>query len=118
MAESEYWLRGPVENIPSLLQPAAHALFQSKLEAHKYTANLKDDMLWKTPFERASIAFHLQHMTGVIDRMLTYAKSQDLSEAQFEYLNSEGKENPDIALSDLLMNLDHKIEDALQYFKF
>ena len=28
----EFWLRGAVENIPSLLQPVAHALLQARDE--------------------------------------------------------------------------------------
>lgn len=31
-AHLEYWLRGPVPGIPSLLQPAAHAILQAREE--------------------------------------------------------------------------------------
>ena len=30
--EYEFWLSGPIEGVPELLQPAAHALLQSERE--------------------------------------------------------------------------------------
>jgi uncharacterized damage-inducible protein DinB len=114
---SEYWLRGPVDGIPPLLQPAAHALLQTQLEAHQYTKGFDEQNLWKTPFGRASVGFHLQHISGVIDRMMTYAKASPLSEDQFNDLNSEGKADPNIHLKDLLIRLELKIEEMLSYFK-
>ncbi|MBZ9626615.1 DinB family protein [Psychroflexus sp. CAK1W] len=114
---AEHWLRGPVEGIPALLQPAAHAFLQTKLEAHRYTNNFDENKLWKTPFGRASIGFHLQHITGVIDRMLTYAQQKQLSETQFKYLKKEGKANDEVTLAVLLINLDAKVNEALLYFE-
>lgn len=113
----EYWLRGPLEDIPALLQPAAHALLQTQLEAHRYTKDFNEKLLWETPFDRASVGFHLQHITGVIDRMLTYAQQKQLSEIQFDYLEAEGKANSEISLTILLEHLDLKIDEALNYFK-
>lgn len=115
--QPEVWLRGPVKDIPDLLQPAAHALLQTLEEANKYTLNVPDSKLWKKPTGRASIAFHLQHITGVIDRMLTYAQDNTLSEKQFDYLKSEGVVNASITKALLLQNLETKIQEALAYFK-
>ena len=80
----EVWLRGELPGISTLLQPAAHALLQSKEEVFKYTEGFPEFLLWKRPAGRASVGFHLQHITGVLDRMLTYAEEQQLSEKQFE----------------------------------
>ena len=113
----EYWLRGPVEGIPALLQPAAHALLQTRLEARTYTKNFDQNLLWEKPHGRASVGFHLQHIAGVIDRMLTYAKQKALSKEQLDYLHQEGKPNQAIRLEDLLLYLETKIDEALLYFK-
>ncbi|MBZ9778407.1 DinB family protein [Psychroflexus sp. CAK8W] len=113
----EYWLRGPVDGIPALLQPAAHALLQTRLEARMYTKDFDESLLWEMPHGRANVGFHLQHIAGVIDRMLTYADQKSLSEIQFEYLKQEGKPNQDIQLEDLLFHLETKIDEALLYFK-
>ncbi|WP_026809657.1 DinB family protein [Arenibacter latericius] len=115
--EPEYWLRGPIEGIPPLLQPAAHALLQSRKELTHYTANFPDNLLWEKPSGCASVGFHMQHLTGVLDRMMTYTQEKSLSEQQFEYLKQEGEPNPSIRVSDLVGHFDKKVEQALYMFK-
>ena len=113
----EYWLNGPIDGIPAVLQPAAHALLQTRVEARTYTQSFDESLLWKMPNSRANVGFHLQHIAGVIDRMLTYADQKALSQEQFDYLDQEGKPNSDIQLDDLLLHLETKIDEALQYLK-
>lgn len=113
----EVWLRGPVEGIPALLQPAAHALLQTSEELKKYTDGISPEQLWEKPVGRASIGFHLQHIIGVLDRMMTYSKGESLTESQFEFLRAEGKENSAIRLENLITDFDNKLAEALSYFK-
>jgi uncharacterized damage-inducible protein DinB len=115
--EPEFWLRGPIKGIPALLQPAAHALSQSRLELAQYTSNFPDNILWERPSGCASVAFHIQHITGVLDRIMTYAQDKALSEEQFQYLKQEGQPNPNISVSDLVRNFDQKVDEALELFK-
>ncbi|PZR21922.1 MAG: DinB family protein [Citrobacter freundii] len=89
----EYWQRGPVEGIPPLLQPVAHALLQARSEVGEIMTGFPDGLLWKRPAGLASAAFHLQHLSGVIDRLFTYAKALPLTEQQLTYLQLEGKES-------------------------
>ena len=88
--QPEFWLRGPLPNVPALLQPAAHALLQACLDAETALADFPDALLWERPAGLASMGFHLQHIAGVQDRMLTYARHESLTEAQFTYLKQEG----------------------------
>lgn len=113
----EVWLRGPVEGIPALLQPAAHALLQTSEELKKYTEGIFPEQLWEKPVGRASIGFQLQHITGVLDRMMTYSKGENLTESQFEYLRAEGKESSAIHIENLITDFDNKLAEALSYFK-
>ncbi|MEJ7682254.1 MAG: DinB family protein [Segetibacter sp.] len=46
--------------------------------------------LWDRPAGVASVGFHLQHLTGVLDRLFTYAQNKPLSKYQLEYLSKEG----------------------------
>jgi uncharacterized damage-inducible protein DinB len=87
----EVWLRGPLPNIPSLLQPVAHALLQAREEVEALSIGFPDDKLWERPVGMASIGFHLQHLTGVLDRLLTYARAETLTAAQLQWLANEGK---------------------------
>ena len=110
----ERWLRGPVENILPLLQPVAHALLQAQDEINAITAGLQDDMIWQTPGGKASIAFHLKHIAGVHDRLLTYAAGNQLSEMQLQYLKSEGISDPAITLSTLLKDMNKQFDTTLK----
>ncbi|HEY9490173.1 MAG TPA: DinB family protein, partial [Chryseosolibacter sp.] len=65
----EFWQRGPVDGVPSLLQPVAHALLQAVEEADRYTIDFPPEFLWKRPADVASVGFHLLHIAGVIDRL-------------------------------------------------
>ncbi len=89
----EVWQRGPVENVPGLLQPVAHALLQAREELQELTDNFTESLLWERPAGVASPAFHIQHLTGVLDRVFTYARSQALSQEQLYLLSIEGDQS-------------------------
>jgi uncharacterized damage-inducible protein DinB len=89
-ARPEVWLRGPVPGVPPLLQPAAHALLGALEEVERVTIDFPEELLWKRPAGLASVGFHLQHLTGVIDRLLTYARGEPLDEEQLAALRGEG----------------------------
>ena len=82
MTPPEAWLRGPVEGVPDLLQPVAHALLQAREEARSLLQNFPAELLWNRPAGLASVGFHLQHVTGVVDRLFTYARGESLSREQ------------------------------------
>ncbi len=114
MISPEYWLRGPVPNIPPLLQPVAHALLQSRDEITDAVKDIPGSLLWQKPGGSASVAFHLQHVAGVVDRLFTYAKGEQLSQLQMDYLKMEGKEDITIPLDSFLMHLNNQVNQALQ----
>ena len=116
-AKPENWLRGKVENVPDLLQPAAHALLQSKEELRKYLVNFPADELWTKPAERASVGFHLQHIAGVTKRLITYAKGEQLSEAQLHYLKLEGKADASISVEELIIQAEIELSEAVVFLK-
>jgi uncharacterized damage-inducible protein DinB len=87
----EVWLRGPLTDIPALLQPIAHALLQAREELNDLMIDFPDELLWEKVAGMASPGFHLQHLTGVLDRLFTYARGEALTEQQLNYLSAEGK---------------------------
>jgi hypothetical protein len=78
----EPWLRGPIARISPLLQPPAHAFVMAREDVDATVPGLLPDQLWARPGGAASIGFHLVHMAGSTDRLLTYARGEPLSEAQ------------------------------------
>lgn len=88
---TEVWLRGPLPGTPPLLQPVAHALMQANEEVTALLEGFPDALLWERPGGVASVGFHLHHLTGVLDRLLTYARGEPLSEHQQAALAQEGR---------------------------
>jgi uncharacterized damage-inducible protein DinB len=85
----EPWLRGPMPGVPALLQPAAHAFQMSIEDCEAATADLTAEQLWASPAGIASVGFHLRHLAGSTDRLLTYARGGRLDDAQRAALAAE-----------------------------
>jgi uncharacterized damage-inducible protein DinB len=78
----EFWLRGPVDGVHPALMPAAHAFLQTLEDVERATADLTNEQWWQSPGGAASIGFHVMHLAGSTDRLLTYARGEMLSDAQ------------------------------------
>ena len=113
----EHWLRGPVDGIPALLQPAAHAILQTRDEVHHGLEGFPESLMWERPEGAASVAFHLQHIAGVLDRIYTYARGEQLNQEQLDYMMAEGKEKEETKLAALLDRLDTQVEKALEQLR-
>src|SRR4051812_2674799 len=89
--QPEFWMRGPMPDIPALLQPIAFALLQAREELNELMTGFPAVLLWNKVAGMASPGFHLQHLTGVLDRLFTYAREEMLTDDQLQYLSAEGK---------------------------
>ena len=87
----EVWLRGPIPEIPPLLQPVAHALLQAEEEVRRIVSPLPAAHLWARPGGAASVGFHVRHAAGSLDRLFTYARGEGLSAEQRAFLAAEGE---------------------------
>ena len=90
-AQPEVWLRGPLPGISPVLMPAAHCLLQCREEITVAATGLTADQLWARPGGVASCGFHLRHIVGSLDRLLTYARGEQLERAQLAALRAEGE---------------------------
>lgn len=115
---AEVWLRGPVDGIQPLLQPAAHTLLQVGEDVLPIVQHLTPAQLWARPGGAAAIGFHLAHLPGSLERLLTYSRGESLSPAQFARLTAERTVHEDRPeLSHLLATLSDGIEAAIQYLR-
>ncbi|HVG42556.1 MAG TPA: DinB family protein [Chitinophagaceae bacterium] len=112
----EFWLRGPISGIIPELQPVAHALLQAAEEIIMVMNDFSQTLLWEKPAGVASVGFHLQHIAGVQDRLLTYALGQQLAPEQLQYLKHEG-ENKGQSVSHLLDSLKNQFNKTLEIIK-
>ena len=91
MANTEWWQRGPMDGVPAVLQPVAHILSQVGESVDELVEGLTERQWNARPAGVASSAFHVRHITGVIDRLFTYARGVALSDDQFAALRGEGE---------------------------
>lgn len=114
----EVWQRGAIPGILPLLQPVAHAILQAREELHLYMKDFPQDRLWAKPAGMASVGFHLQHLSGVLDRVFTYARAEGLSPFQFDQLDEEGNDKvTGYAVWELVERFDEQVEKAMQQLK-
>ncbi|MDO7851188.1 DinB family protein [Hymenobacter convexus] len=118
-APLEVWLRGPIAGVPPLLQPVAHALLQAREELNTAMADFPPALLNERPAGVASVGFHLQHLAGVLDRLLTYARQETLSEQQFAEFHAE---NPPLTIESdvvtkLVQRFSNQVDAALNQLK-
>lgn len=85
----EAWLAGSVAGVPPLLQPVAHALLNAKEQIESAIGGLDSEQLAAHPGGAASIAWHITHARGSLDRLFTYARGESLSELQRTALGAE-----------------------------
>jgi len=115
---AEVWLRGPIEGIQPLLQPAAHTLAQVGEDVLPIVENLEPTRLWARPGNAASIGFHLAHLPGSLDRLLTYSRGESLSAEQLAALAAERTVDQDRPeLSFLLARFRNGLEAAMRYLR-
>ncbi len=88
--QPEAWLRGPVEGFEPLLMPAVHALLQAREDIEGLVVSVPAEHVWERPGGSASIGFHVRHLGGALDRLLTYARGEMLSDAQKAAARAEG----------------------------
>ena len=117
MSQEEPWLRGPVDGVIAELQPVAHELLFAKEELDKIFARVADQHVWRQPANVASIGYHIRHCSGSTLRMLTYARGQSLSEAQFAQLKAEKTADPSLGAADLLAIAHDAIDQALHFVR-
>ena len=115
METPEVWLRGPIDGYDALVMPAVHALLQVREDLHRLLATVPDSHVWQRPGGAASIGFHLRHTGGALDRLLTYARGESLSDAQKQFLRTE--EEPGESLADVVRGVDQAIDAALDQLR-
>jgi uncharacterized damage-inducible protein DinB len=86
---SEPWLRGPIPGVHPLLAPILHAFEQAREDLAKYTEWLTTEQLWASPHGFGSVGFHVRHIAGSTDRLMSYLQGRQLTAEQMNELQDE-----------------------------
>ena len=116
--DTEAWQRGPVPGFEPLLMPVVHTLIQIQEDLQRLVASVPLEHVWQRPGGAASIAFHVSHTGGALDRLFTYARGEALSEAQRAAARAEGKPaDPPATLTTLVADVNATIERAFDQLR-
>jgi uncharacterized damage-inducible protein DinB len=110
---TEPWLRGTHADVPAAGRAVLHALELALDDLTKWTAGLSDAEVHAQPLGLTPIAFHLRHIAGATDRILTYAEGEQLSAEQLAALKSES-EGKQESLAELLAEVEIAFSDAAE----
>jgi len=90
--QPEPWMRGPIEGVNPLVAPILYTLQQAREDLGKYTEGLTAGQIWATPHGFGSVGFHIRHIAGSTDRLMTYLEGRELTRDQLSVLH--GEEHP------------------------
>lgn len=100
----EPWMRGPIPGVEPLVMPVLFSFQMVREDLARYTEGITQDQLWKRVAELPSLGFHLRHIAGSVDRLISYLMEESLSEQQLAFLKSEAV--PGATLPELLAGID------------
>jgi uncharacterized damage-inducible protein DinB len=106
----EAWLRGPISGVDALLAPLLHSFQMAREDLAQWTEGLTTGQLWAAPHGFGSVGFHLRHIAGSTDRLMTYVQGQPLSETQMAALRAE--KDPGASREMLLAGLNAAFDNA------
>ena len=87
--QQEPWLRGTLIDLPAVHRAVVHALELAREDIDKWCGDLSDAELNARVSGIPPVAFHLKHIGGSMDRLLTYAEGSRLTPEQIAAMKSE-----------------------------
>ncbi|MBZ5642127.1 MAG: DinB family protein [Acidobacteriia bacterium] len=87
--QQEPWLRGTLTELPAVHRAVVHALELAREDIDKWCGDLNDAEMNDGVSGIAPVAFHLKHIGGSMDRLLTYAEGLLLTAEQTAAMKSE-----------------------------
>ena len=106
----EPWLRGPIEGVPAVVMPLFFSFANVKEDIGKFASGLSSEQLWRKVGANAPVGFHMRHIPGSVDRLLTYLEGGQLIEQQLQYLKHEAE--PGATFAQLFTGLEHQLAAA------
>jgi len=85
----EPWLRGTLTEVDAVRRAVLHALQLAAEDIARWCDVLNGDEMETRPMGLPSVGFHVRHIARSLDRLLTYAENQQLSERQLKLLKVE-----------------------------
>lgn len=108
--QPEPWLRGMLTDLPPEQRAVLHALELAREDMRRWCGTLSEEELHARPHGLPSVAFHLRHIVGSLDRLLTYAEGNLLNDEQMRRLAAE--KNPTGEKEEILAGFESGLREA------
>jgi len=107
----EPWLTGRWNELNPVLAAVLYSFEHARQDLERWTSGLTDEQIWHRSGEVASVGFHIRHIAGSVDRLVTYAAGKQLSADQMKDL--EGEKSPEGPPRNALLELlDQKLRQS------
>ena len=106
-------MRGPIAGVSPLTAPILYSFQQAREDLARYTEGLSTNQLWAKPFDLGSAGFHILHIAGSVDRLMSYLQGRQLTDSQLAELERE-KSPEQLDRDALLATLDRAFAAAEQ----
>src|SRR5690242_14262561 len=106
----EPWLRGPLDNVNPLLAPILYCFQQAREDLARHTEGLTAAQIWARPHGFGPVGFHLRHIAGSVQRLMTYVQGRQLSAEQFAAI--EHQMDPGASRDELLAEIERSFAYA------
>src|SRR5579862_6318016 len=110
LPEPEPWLRGPIPGVDPLLAPILYSFQQAREDLAHWTAGLTTAQLWARPHGFGPVGYHLRHIAGSVERLMTYVQGRELSPEQFAAIARQM--DPGATLDELMAELTRSLDAA------
>jgi uncharacterized damage-inducible protein DinB len=111
----EPWMRGTLTDLDPVIAALLHSFQHAREDLAKWTEGLPDEDICRKYGEAGSVGFHILHIGGSVERLLTYARGEQLNSVQMAELKEE--KTAQLTRAELLAHLDGKLAAAEAFLR-
>lgn len=108
---AEPWLRGGIEDLDPLRAALVYSFQHARDDIAEWTSRVRETELSVDFGQIASVGFQIRHIAGSVDRLMTYAAGDQLSDRQMDVMRAE-RQQPALSRDGYLALLDEAFSKA------
>ena len=85
----EPWLRGAIPGVDACVAPVFYTFQQAREDLAMYVDGLGPAQIWARPYGLGSVGFHIRHIAGSTERLMSYLEGRELSREQLAAVKAE-----------------------------